>query len=130
MPMYDYLYLLEADHAVTTDDYSTTSVDFGFDNPNSGRGGKFGMHVVVTTTFTDLDEGIILWIMTGSSADPTTKHIGRFIAVADMVAGAHFYIPGGHSLGRYVRGWWDIVSTAATAGKLTAWLGPDQDGAI
>lgn len=133
MPMYDYLYLIESDHAVTTDDYSSDQIDFGYDNPNPGRGGKFGMHVVVTETFVNLNQGIILWIVTASTASPTEstdKHIGRFVPVAKMIVNAHFFIPGGHSLARYARGWWDVVSTAADGGKLTAWFGPDEDGAI
>ncbi len=129
MPMYEYKYLLETDTAFTTDAYSTTEINFGVTNPNVGRAGKFGMHVVITTTFTDLDEGVIFWVMNGAATAPTTKTVGRFIPVAWMIAAAHFFVPGPPTLLQFCRAWYDVVSTAATLGKVTVWLGPDEDGA-
>ena len=130
MPMYDEKYELEDDTAFTTDAYSTTEVNFGVTNPNVGRAGKFGMHVVVTTLFAGAASGIIFWVMHGAATAPTTKSVGRFMPVADLVAGFHFYVPGPHTLLQYCRAWYDLVSEAATAGKVTVWLGPNEDGAV
>ena len=132
MPMYDHKYLLTEAEAFTTDAYTTDVDDIKFPstNPNAGRAGKLGMHWVVTTAFTGLDSGVILWAVHGAATAPTTKLIGRFVAVADMVAGAHFYVPMPPSNLQFVRGWFDAVSEAATAGALTVWIGPDEDGTI
>lgn len=132
MPLYDYKFLLSDAQAVMTaaDEYSTNYVDFGYADPNVGRGGKFGLHLVVTTAFTGLDSGCNVWIVDGTTTSPTTKTVARFLAVASLTAGAHFYIPGPHSLQRYVRCYYDLVSEVATAGAFTAWLGPDEDGAV
>lgn len=131
MPMYDYLYLIEDAAAVlTSSEYSNVEIDFGRTTPNVGRGGKFGMHIVVTTTFAGLASGCKMWIAHGAATSPTVLSVGRFIAVADMVAGAHFYVPGPHSLLRFARGRWEAVSAGASAGAISAWFGPDEDGAV
>lgn len=129
MPIRDYKFALNSAQAMKDASYSTDEVNFGVTNPNVGRGGKFGLHVLVTTTYTDLTEGGIIWIVHGAATTPTTKHIGRFFAAADLVAGKHYYIPGGHSLLQYARALFSKVTTDATLGNLTMWFGPDEDGA-
>lgn len=127
MPMYDFKYLLTEEEAFTTDAYTTdvTDVNFGVTTPNVQKGDQFGLHIVITTAFTGLASGVIMWLIHGAATSPTTKHSGMFIPVAQLVAGAHFYIPAGSvPLLSFVRAHFDAVSEAATAGALTAWVGP------
>ena len=112
------------------DEYTDDEVDFGVVTPNVNAAGNFGMHVVVTTTFTGLDSGANLAVVHGAATAPTTAHSSMFVPAASLVAGAHFFIPiGSTPLLRYVRGLFDIVSEVATAGEATIWLGPGPDGA-
>ena len=127
MPMYDDLFELCAEQVLgnAADEYTDDEVNFGVTTPNVNASGNFGLHMVVTTTYTGLDSGAILWIVHGAATTPTTKHTGMFIAVADLVAGAHFFVPCGNvPLLQYARGLFDIVSEVATAGKSTCWFGP------
>jgi hypothetical protein len=112
------------------DEYTDDEVDFGVVTPAANLGGNFGLHMVVTTTFTGLDSGANLWTAHGAASSPTTKHTGMFIAVADLTAGSHFFVPCGSTpLLRYARGLFDIVNEVATAGAATCWFGPGPDGA-
>ena len=130
-PMYDFKNLICSAQVLGNagDEYTDDEVNFGFASPNVGRGGKFGLHVVVTTTFTGLDSGANIWIAHGTATAPTTKSVGRFFAVADLIAGKHYFIPGPHSILQFARGLFDVVSENATAGAATMWFGPDEDGA-
>ena len=127
MPMYDKLFLL-ADAQVfgnAADEYTDDEVNFGVATPSVNVGNNFGLHVVVTTTFTGLDSGAIVWIMADSTTAPTVKHTGMFIPVASLVKGAHFFIPCGSTpLLQYARGLFDIVNEVATAGAATMYFGP------
>ncbi|MDD2657198.1 MAG: hypothetical protein PHD04_00870 [Candidatus Pacebacteria bacterium] len=127
--MYDYLYLLDSDHAVTTADYSTTEVYFGRDNPNVGKSGMFGLHVIITTSFGNMTEGMDIQICSDSTASATTVIASRHLAVAEMTAGKHFYIPAPPSIAGYCRARWNVTSTAANAGKLTGYFGEPGQGA-
>jgi len=132
MPMYDYKYLLhdDADIGHAADEYSENEVDFEQTTPNVNAGGEFGLHMVVTEAFTDLDSGAILWIVHGAATSPTTKHSGMFIPVANLTLGAHFYVPmGSIPCLRYARALFDIVSESATLGEVTMWFGTNKDGA-
>lgn len=131
MPIYDYKYLLTEAEAFTTAAYTTdvTDIKFPVASPNWGRNEKFGLHIVVTTTFATLTSGVIIWLMQGAATSPTTKATGRFFSAAQLTAGKHYFIPGPATLLQFVRAYFDPVSEAATAGALTAWLGPDADGA-
>ena len=107
------------------DEYMDTEIDFGVVTPAVNKGRKFGLHMVVTTTYTGLDSGAIVWICHGAATAPTTKHTGMFIPVASLVAGKKFYIPcGSIALLQFCRGLFDIVTEVATAGASTCWLGP------
>ena len=127
MPMYDYTFLLQSDTANTTDAVTTNEVDFGITTPAPNVGFKGGLHVIVTTTFGALTEGVIWWTLhdgTGTLNTSSPKHTGMFVAVADMVKGAHHFIPWGSiPILRYACGMFDAVSTAANAGKTTIFFG-------
>jgi hypothetical protein len=129
MPMYDYLYLLESDTAITVDAYSTSEVDFGVTNPNVAMNGNFGMHIIVTTSFVTT-VSIDFKAIDGAATAPTTHILAqRNLLLADLVAGKHYYIPFPPSMLRYVRAYYD-VNTNATAGKVTVYLGEPGQGAL
>lgn len=127
MPIYDYLFLLQSDTANTVDAVTTNEINFGVTNPGVNKSGMFGMHVIVTTTFGSLTEGVIWWILQGATTGLTTsstKHTGMFIPVAQMVKGAHFFIPmGSVPMLQFACGLFDAVSTSANAGKTTVYFG-------
>lgn len=126
MPMYDYKYLLHDDKIIgqAADEYSTNEVDFGVATPNVNAKGDFGLHVVVTTLFAGCASGVTFWIIHGAATAPTTKHTGMFVPVAEMVAGANFFIPcGSVELLQFARMLFDEAEVS-TAGKLTAFFGP------
>lgn len=130
--IYDKKYLLAEEQVLgdAADEYTEDEVNFGVVAPNVNAGGNFGMHMVVTTAYTGLASGAILWCAHGAATAPTTKHTGMFIPVANLVAGAHFFIPiGSTPLLQFARGLFDIVSEVATAGASTIWFGPGPDGA-
>lgn len=131
MGMYDYKYVLAEEQVLgnAADEVTTNEVNFGVTNPNVGRSGMFGMHVVVTTTFTGLDSGCNMQILHGASSSPTTVCASRFFAVASLTAGKHYFIPAPPSLLQYAAGNMDIVSEVATAGKMTIYFGEPGQGA-
>lgn len=131
MPMYDYKYLLTEAQAMGNagSEYTTDEINFGVTTPNVNANGEFGLHMVVTTTYTDLDSGCIIWTTHGASTSPTTKHSGMFIPVASLVAGAKFFVPlGSIDLLQYARGYFEVVSESATLGNSTFWFGPKDGG--
>jgi hypothetical protein len=131
--MYDYLKLIQSDTANTVAAIGTTTLNFGNDGPGVNKGGvPWGLHVIVTTTFTGLTEGVKLGIVQSDADDISTSselHSEMFVPVANMVAGAHFFIPAGsQALKQYVNALFSPVSTAASAGKTTMFLGPKSGG--
>jgi hypothetical protein len=131
MPMYDNLLLLHEDAIIgqAADEYTAAEQNFGVTTPAPNLSGNFGMHIVVTTTFTGSASGVIMWIVHGAATTPTTKHTGMFIPVASLVAGAHFFVPcGSIPLLQYARGLYD-EEEVSTAGKMTIWFGPGPHGA-
>ncbi len=129
MPMLDSKMVLNtALDGFSANTNSTNEIDFGVTNPNCGKSGKFGCHVLITTTYSDLTQGGDFIIKHGAASAPATELIRRRIAVADMVAGRHFFIPFPPTNLRYVRLKTVPVSVTSTNGAHTAWLGPDEDG--
>jgi hypothetical protein len=111
------------------DTYSSDEINFGIAKPKVGFGNKFGLHVIVTTAFTALTEGAIVWIIHGAATAPTAKHTGMFIPVSALTAGKHFFIPcGSYPVLQYVRALFDCVSTSVTAGAFSAWFGSKAGG--
>ena len=131
MPMYEYKYLL-ADAQVfgnAADEASDNEVNSVVTNPNVGRSAMFGLHCIVTTTFTGLDSGANIQIQHGASTGPTTVCASRFFAASSLTAGKHYFIPAPPSLLQYARMNFDIVSEVATAGAITAYFGEPGQGA-
>ena len=112
------------------DEYTDDQANFGMANPKLNLGNKFGLHLIVTTAFTGLDSGAILWIAHAATENPTVKHTGMFIPVAELTAGAHFFIPcGSIPILQYARGLFEVVSENATAGAADCYFGPGPHGA-
>jgi hypothetical protein len=107
---------------------STYEVNFGIAHPNCAKNGKFGCHIVIHCSYTDLDEGGEFIVMHGAAVAPATPLISRIIPVADMTINKHFFIPFPPTNLQYVRLKTVPVSTTSTNGTHTAWLGPDEDG--
>ena len=127
MPVYDYLFLLDSDTAFTTAAVSGGAADFGVAYPDVQAAGQFGMHVIVTTTFTSLTEGVRLIIVHSAADDLSTsseEHTSMFVPVTELAKGAHFFIPlGNRRLLRYACGLWKPVSTSGASGKITWYFG-------
>jgi len=133
MPMYDYKLLLSDAQVLgnAADEYTDDEANLGMATPGLVQGNMLGIHLVVTTTFTGLDSGAILWLVHGAATTPTTKHTGMFIPVASLVKDAHFFVPiGSTPVLQYVRGLFDIVNEVATAGAATIWIGPKSGGEV
>jgi len=132
MGLYDVKYLLAEEQVLGNagDEYSDDEVNFGVVTPNVNATNEFGLHMVVTTTYTGLDSGCRFGTVHGAATTPTDLHTSMFIAVADMVAGAHFFIPVGSTpLLQYARALMEVVSENATAGASTCYFGQGPDGA-
>ena len=133
MPQYDYKYLLASALAITTEVVMTNEIDFGFATPAPNIGGKFGLHVVITTTFTGAASGVYFWILHGAATGLTTsslKHTGMFVLTgATLINGLHYFIPCGPypPLLEFVGAKVTPVSEALATGALTAWFGTDVD---
>jgi len=115
------------------DEMCTDTLDLGMTSPGlEGLGPSWGLHGIVTTTFTGLAEGCFLSIIhsaTDNLSAASVEHTKMFIPVASLVAGTHFFVPIGKgvALSRYIGGTFDIVNQVATAGAMTCWFGPDND---
>lgn len=135
MPAYDYTKLLQSATANTVAAVTTDKIDSGVTNPGYNKGGvPWGLHVIVTTTFTGLTEGVMLQIMHSAADDLSTAseiHSAMFVPVDEMVAKAHFFIPAGsRALKRYLCGEFKPINTAASAGATTMFFGPKSGGEV
>jgi len=129
--MYDYYYLLCSEQVLgnAADENADNEVNFGVTNPNVGRANMFGLHIIVTTTFTGLDSGVNIEIVHGAATAPTTVCASRFFAASALTAGKHYYIPAPPSLLQYASANFNIVSEVATAGACTMYFGEPGQGA-
>ena len=132
MPAYDYLFLLQSDTANTVDAVTTDKMNFGNANPGVNKNGLWGLHVIVTTAFADLDEGANIGIVHSASDDLSTSsevHTSMFVPVDELTAGKHLFLPAcSRPLLQYAGVLFDAVSTAANAGKTTMFFGPASGG--
>ena len=131
MPMYDYLYLLCEAQVLgnAADENADNEVNFGVANPNLGKSGLFGLHVIVTTTFTGLASGASIEIVNGATTGPTTVIASRFFAVGSLVKGKHYFIPAPPLHLQFASANFNIVSEVATAGAATMYFGEPGQGA-
>jgi hypothetical protein len=111
-------------------EYSDDEIDTEITTPAWNRGHlDWGLNMIVTTTYTDLDSGCFLWAVHGAATGPTTEHTGMFIPVASLVKGARFFVPLGKGVDmlRYIRGYFEVVSENATLGNSDMYFGPRPD---
>jgi hypothetical protein len=115
-------------------EYSYTAEDcinFGVTTPDVAKGDKFGLHFVINETFTTGSSlaSLLVSIVTGSSSSPTTKLTSRTFLLADLAAGKHYYIPCYGKVLQYLGFYAEPNTGTATAGQVSAWFGPNSDGA-
>lgn len=134
-PMYDKKYLVLDNQAfglggdVFAQAAMGTAINFGVTPAGVAKGGRFGLHIVVTTAYVGTMTSCEIWIVTGDTTDPQTLLIGRYFAIAALSEGAHLFIPCPPTgLLQYASMWMDVNATP-DAGAMTAWFGPDEDGA-
>ena len=110
--------------AVTADAASTNALDLGQGGDAVGQ--ELAIHAVVQTTFATLTS---LTIKVQTSADNSNWAdviLTPAIAAADLVKGAEvLYIRVPKGLKRYVRLYYDVTGSNATAGKITAFMSKD-----
>lgn len=99
---------------------------------NPGEGGQMWLNVQVETAFTSVGAGT-LSIKLQDSADNATfadVYTGETWALASLTAGAKLLrMPLPADLRQYVRLLYTVGTTAMTAGKVDAWIGPGTEGA-
>lgn len=134
MPLRDYKFLLDSDHAagVNGNTNSTNEINFGYTAPNVGAGNKFGAHIVITQAYTAMNSGMSIRIVHGAATAPTTKLAERWLSQTQLkVLGAHYFIPcPPGSLLQFARLQHIPTSENGTLGYITAWFGAEGDGAI
>jgi len=126
MPVYDYQFLLQSDTANTSEAVTTNEINFGVTSPGVNKSGAFGMHVIVTTTFTT-STSVTFWILQGAATGLTTsstKHTGMDVPLAQLVKGAHFFVPmGSVPMLQFACGMFTPNGGSAGAGKTTIYFG-------
>ncbi len=131
MPIYDYKFLLVDNvDCLAANTNSTNEVDFGVANPNVAAGQEFGAHIVIKTTYTNLESGADIHVHHGAATAPTTRLISRRLTVAQMVADKHYFIPFPPTNLQFARLKFVPVSETSTNGALTAWFGPRSGGEL
>jgi len=129
MPIQDFkMRLVTAVDSMAANTNSTNEIDFGVADPNNGKNGNFGAHILINTTYTCVNSGCDIVVMHSAAAAPAVRLITRRLLQAQLVAGKHYFIPFPPTNRRYVRLKFIPVSETSGDGTLTAWLGPDEDG--
>lgn len=112
------------EQAVTADAASTNALDLKADGDAVGQ--ELCIHVVVTTTFATLTSLAIKVQTSANNSDWSDVVLSPAIAAASLVKGKEIFtirVPKG--LKRYVRLYYDVTGSNATAGKITAFMCKD-----
>ena len=110
--------------AVTADAASTNALDLGAAGDAVGQ--ELTIRAVVTTTFATLTSLTIKVQTSANNSDWSDVVLSPAIAVASLVKGAEVFtvrVPKG--LKRYVRLYYDVTGSNATAGKISAFMSKD-----
>lgn len=93
-----------------------------------------GLNILVTETFEGMIPGCEIWII-GGIIDPMDYLIigrcfGPIFTEYDLIAGKHYYIPYIGMALRYFAAYFEVLwgGTNPTAGKVTMWFGPNNEG--
>ena len=110
--------------AVTADAASTNALDLGAAGDAVGQ--ELTIRAVVTTTFATLTSLTIKVQTSANNSDWSDVVLSPAIAAASLVKGAEVFtvrVPKG--LKRYVRLYYDVTGSNATAGKISAFMSKD-----
>lgn len=124
----DKLLTLSNQQAVTADAASTDHIDFLA--ANVGDGEELRLVGIVTTAFATLTSLTIKLQSDDNSSfsSPSDDYTSSAIAAASLTAGAKVLdVPLPRGLQRYVRGYYDVGGSDATAGKITLTIVKNSD---
>jgi len=116
--------LFSKDQAVTSDAASTNALDLVSDGDAVGQ--ELAFHVVVTQAFATLTSLTIKIQTSANNSDWSDVLLTPAIAAASLTKGTEIlYVRVPKGLKRYVRLYYDVTGSNATAGKITAFMSKD-----
>lgn len=124
MPLVDAILIFSDEQAITATAASTNVIDFGEANANLGAGTPLIINFIITEAFATCDS-LQISLQQGSTSTPATELINLpAILTASLTKGAYIpeiMIPSQHL--RYMRLYYTIAGSNATAGKIFAYIG-------
>lgn len=124
MPLVDSILIFSDEQAITATAASTNVIDFGEVNPNLGAGTPLIINFIITEAFATLTS-LQISLQQGATSTPATELVNLpAIAAANLTKGAYIpeiMIPSQHL--RYMRLYYTIAGSNATAGKIFAYIG-------
>lgn len=132
MPLIDNALMLSDAQAVTsvgsTDSDKNTPLDFEYATPNLGKGSKLHVNVIVDTTVASSGSATVQVKLQDSPDNSTWSDllVSEAYAKAKLTAGFAMFNPGlpaEHE--RYLKLVYVVGTSALTAGKFNAWIGPE-----
>ena len=124
MPLVDAILIFSDEQAITATAASTNVIDFGEANANLGAGTPLIINFIITEAFATCNS-LQISLQQGSTSTPSTELINLpAILTASLTKGAYIpeiMIPSQHL--RYLRLYYTIAGSNATAGKIFAYIG-------
>ena len=124
MPLVDAILIFSDEQAITATAASTNVIDFGEANANLGAGTPLIINFIITEAFATCDS-LQISLQQGSTSTPATELVNLpAILTASLTKGAYIpeiMIPSQHL--RYLRLYYTIAGSNATAGKIFAYIG-------
>jgi len=124
MPLVDAILIFSDEQAITATAASTNVIDFGEANANLGAGTPLIINFIITEAFAALTS-LQISLQHGATSTPATELVNLpAIAAANLTKGAYIpeiMIPSQHL--RYMRLYYTVAGSTATAGKIFAYIG-------
>lgn len=124
MPLVDAILIFSDEQAITATAASTNVIDFGEANANLGAGTPLIINFIITEAFATLTS-LQISLQQGATSTPATELVNLpAIAAANLTKGAYIpeiMIPSQHL--RYMRLYYTVAGSNATAGKIFAYIG-------
>ena len=124
MPLVDAILIFSDEQAITATAASTNVIDFGEANANLGAGTPLIINFIITEAFATLTS-LQISLQQGATSTPATDLVNLpAIAAANLTKGAYIQeimIPSQHL--RYMRLYYTVAGSNATAGKIFAYIG-------
>jgi hypothetical protein len=124
MPLVDAILIFSDEQAITATAASTNVIDFGEANANLGAGTPLIINFIITEAFAALTS-LQISLQHGATSTPATELVNLpAIAAANLTKGAYIpeiMIPSQHL--RYMRLYYTVAGSNATAGKIFAYIG-------